>query len=223
MTGRIFTAYHFTPEPGTYRADDLYSPVVMENYVPRKGILTGKLPPDDRKFCAYESLKWHLWKNVASQYDWIGFQQYRRTIDFGRRNNDEIRTLAGQFAIITHAPTPWGGMENMKKQYKDNHIPEHWDAFEKVMGPGWAFEAPLIPHGAIGTMRTDVFMTYMAHWNETVAEVSKIIVPSTDRYQRRALGFLSERFFSLYFYQLQKTRPDINVMTVPVIQGKQVP
>lgn len=220
VTGRIFTAYHFTPEPGAYRADDLYSPVAMENYTPRPGVLAGELPPDDRRFCAYESLKWHVWKNLAGQYDWVGFQQYRRTVDFGRRSNDEIRTLVGQFDIITHKPTPWGGMENMKKHYKANHIPEHWDAFERVVGPGWDFEAPLIPHGAIGTMRTDVFMPYMEHWNGVVSEMSKIITPSTDQFQRRAFGFLAERFFSIYFYRLLLTGK--KVLFLPIIEGKKV-
>lgn len=219
MSGRIFTAYHFTPEPGAYLSDDLYQPVVMENYVSRPGVLAGEPPPDDRRFCAYESLKWYVWRSPADRYDWVGFQQYRRTIDFGRRSNSEIRELVEQYDIITHAPTPWGGMENMKKQYKDNHIPEHWDAFERVMGPGWDFEAPLIPHGAIGTMRTDVFMPYMAHWNAVVAEVSKIITPSADHYQRRTFGFLAERFFSLYFY---RTLRDKRVLFLPVVQGKQV-
>lgn len=223
MNGRIFTAYHFTPEPGAYRADDLYSPVVMENYIPgRPGVLTGELPPDDRRFCAYESLKWHVWRSLADQYDWVGFQQYRRAIDFGGRSNDEIRALVEQFDIITHEPTPWGGMENMKKQYKDNHVPAHWDAFERVMGPGWDFEAPLLPHGAIGTMRVDVFSPYMEQWNSVVAELSKIITPSSDHYQRRAFGFLAERFFSLYFYRLLSNKPDTKVLFLPVVQGKQV-
>jgi hypothetical protein len=223
MNGRIFTAYHFIPEPGTYRADDLYSPVVMENpgdHLPSPW--TGEVPPDDRRFDAVGSLKWHVWKNLASQYDWVGFQQYRRTIDFGRRSNDEIRALVEQFDIITHTPGGWDGMENMRKNYKAHHIPEHWDAFERVMGPGWDFEATLIPHDGIGTMRTDLFMPYMTQWNEVVAELSKVItVPAADRYQRRAFGFLAERFFSLYFYRLLRDKPNTKTLFLPIIVGEQ--
>jgi hypothetical protein len=225
MTGRIFTAYHFIPKPGAYRADDLYSPVVMENpgaHLPSPW--TGETPPDDRRFDAVGSLKWHVWKNLASQYDWVGFQQYRRTVDFGRRSNNEIRALVEQFDIITHCPCPWDGMENMKRQYKKYHIPAHWDAFEHVMGPGWDFEAPLIPHDGIGTMRTDLFMPYMTRWNEVVAELSGIVTPSVeaDPYQRRALGFLAERFFSLYFSRLLRDKSDTKVLFLPIIVGDQV-
>ena len=224
MNGRIFTAYHFIPKPGEYRADDLYSPVVMENpgaHLPSPW--TAETPPDDRRFDAYASLKWHVWKNLASKYDWVGFQDYRRIADFGQRSNDEIRAFVEQFDIITHEPTPFGGMENMKKHYKANHIPAHWDAFERVMGPGWDFEAPLIPHAAIGTMRTDVFMPYMAHWNEVVAELSKVItVPAADPYQRRAFAFLNERFFALYFYRLLRNKPNTKFLFLPFTQGKQV-
>ena len=222
MSGRIFTAYHFTPQlVSGYRADDLYSPVVMENYTPSPGVLAGELPPDDRRFDAYESMKWHVWKNLAAQYDWVGFQQYRRTLDFGGRSNDEIRAFVEPYDIITHQPTPWGGMEHMRKQFRDNHSHTHWDAFERVMGPGWDFDVTLIPHGAIGTMRTDVLMPYMARWNEVVAEVSTIIGPLTDKdpMKQRTFGFLAERFFTLYFYRLLKDSPKLKFLFIPIVQG----
>ena len=113
MKGRIFTAYHFIPEPPSVcRFDDLYQPVLMNHEVGNRPDLLSILHGDAPGYkplttaAGFDEIgvKWYVWKNLLSKYDWFGFQQYRRPLDFGGRSNDEIRALVEQYDIITNQP-----------------------------------------------------------------------------------------------------------------------
>jgi hypothetical protein len=72
-------------------------------------------------------------------------------------------------------------------------------------------------------MRTDEFNDYMSFWHETIQEFARLVKPQPDGYQSRLYGFLSERIFTLYLYQLRMERPGLKVLEVPKIIGPQRP
>lgn len=221
MNGKIFTAYHFVPDE--YRADDLYQPVVMGHEVgDRPGLLSdlhGVTPSLTTNTARFDEIcvKWYVWKNLLSKYDWFGFQQYRRRLDFGNRSNDEIRALAEQYDIITCGPdVTTDDNTNMRETFKRHFrvSPCPWDAFEKLMGDGWNFTMPLNhPHNT-WIMRADAFDRYMIKWSEVFLKLANIVRPDPPR----VYGYLTERFFTLYLDRLTRDRPDAKVLVLPGIQ-----
>lgn len=235
MPGKIFTAYHFTPE--RFRFDSLHSPVIIGDAA--KSLLPSRSPflldPDDDEISRENSyaenrVKWYVYKHQAQHYSWVGFEQYRRIIDFGQRTNAEIEFLAESHDIITCPPLS-GVHNSTRAQYKACHPAEHWELFENALETlplsidkniSWEFSANLIPHG-IGTMRTEEFKRYMSQWKLMFSALSKVIQPPVDHYQRRAYAFLSERFFSLYIYRLLAEKPNTKVLYLPHMEFSQVP
>ena len=238
MPGKIFTAYHFLPTQ--YRADDLYTPVIMGDAA--RAISPATLghgnflsDPDNDEISRENSyaenrVRWYAYKHQARNYAWLGFEQYRRGIDFGTRTNAEIAELAMSHDIITC--TPLSGAHNTNRgQYKACHIPAHWDVFEHLLETlplpinrniPWAYTSTLIPH-AMGTMQTEEFLRYMEQWKIIFSAFAKIVSPPDDPYQRRVYAFLSERFFSLYIYRLLAERPRARVMWLSYRETAQVP
>lgn len=227
MNGRIFTAYHFIPEPDECRSDDLYQPVVMGREVgDRPGLLSdlhGDAPgyaPLTTIAASFDEIcvKWYVWKNLLSKYDWFGFQQYRRQLDFGERSNDEIRALVEQYDIITCGPDETTNQNpNMRESAKGywHASPSLWDAFEKLMGPDWNFTMPLNHPHNVWIMRADAFDRYMTEWSKIFLELATVTHPDPPR----VYGYLTERFFTLYLDRLTRDRPDAKVLVLPIILG----
>jgi hypothetical protein len=223
MNGRIFTAYHFVPDE--YRADDLYSPVIMGCEVGNRPGLLSDLHGDAPHYAPLTTAagfdeicaKWYVWKNLLSKYDWFGFQQYRRPLDFGGRSNDEIRALVEQYDIITCGPDETTKENpNIRQSFKQ-HWPNRvsaWDTFEKLMGPDWSFTMPLNRPHNVWVMRADEFGRYMTKWSEVFLELAKIERPDPPR----VYGYLTERFFAIYLDRLTRERPDMKVLVLPGIQ-----
>lgn len=213
MNGKIFVAYHFEPPPG----DDLYAPMLMTDDSPYA-------PPDDRRFCGYESMKWWVWKTTP-HFKWVGLQQYRRALDWraiGAECAEDIDVAASYYDVITCKP-PVGTDMNMRAQFISVHGREPWEALERVMGPNWDYTAQLIPHGGLGTMRREIFDAYMQKWEDVFQELAKTVkAPRDNSYQRRLFGFIAERFFPLYLYRLIKERPETTVMFLPLVMGAQI-
>lgn len=221
MNGRIFTAYHFVPDE--YRADDLYSPVTMGREAgDRPGLLSdlhgdapGYTPLTTAAGFDEICVKWYVWKNLLSKYDWFGFQQYRRLLNFGERSNDEIRALVEQYDIITCGPDETTDENpNIRESFKRhfNVRPSPWDTFERLMGDGWNFTIPLNPPHNTWIMRADAFDRYMTKWSEVFLDLVKSVRPDPPR----VYGYLTERFFALYLDRLTRERPDAKVLTLPI-------
>ena len=221
MNGRIFTAYHFVPDE--YRADDLYAPVVMGHETGGRPGLLSDLHGDAPGYAPLTTaagfdeicVKWYVWKNLLAKYDWFGFQQYRRPLDFGERSNDEIRALTEQYDIITCVPDETSHEnENIRQAFKRHFrvSPCPWDAFEKLMGPDWNFTMPLShPHNT-WIMRADAFDRYMTKWSQIFLELAKVVRPNPPR----VYGYITERFFTIYLDRLTRDKPDLKVLTLPI-------
>lgn len=229
MKGKIFTAYHFIPEPGKYRADDLFVPVVMGYKVEKplvsdqQGTAPYYAPLTTSEGFDEICVKWYVWKNLLSEYDWFGFQQYRRPL-FGvgnNRSNDEIRALAEQYdVIVPGADVTTNDNSNMRETFKHHfHVnPSPWDVFERLMGHGWNFTIPLThPHNC-WIMRRDEFDRYMKLWTKIFIELSRIVRPDPPR----VYGYITERFFTLYLDRLTREHPETKVLVLPGIQDEGV-
>ena len=70
-------------------------------------------------------------------------------------------------------------------------------------------------------MRASEFDAYMTFWHEAMQAFAARVKPHADPYQSRVYGFLAERIFSLYLYQIRMERPDLRVLEVPKIVGPQ--
>ena len=225
MKGKIFTAYHYIPEPGDieYRADDLYQPVVMGLEVGDRPDLLSDLHGDAPYYsplsieAGYDEIcaKWYVWKNLLSKYDWFGFQQYRRQLNFEGRSNDEIRALVDQYDIITCGPDfTTRENKNIRETAKGHFGARAWDPFEKLMGSEWDFTVPLNHPHNVWIMHADEFDRYMTKWSEVFLELAKIMRPGPPR----IYGYLTERFFTIYLDRLTRDRPNTKVLVLPGIQ-----
>lgn len=248
MNGKIFTAYHFIPEPslyrtpddlnrpfvGRYRNDDLYQPVVMGLEIGDRPDLLSDLHGDAPHYAPLpvkdftdECVKWYVWKNLLPKYDWIGFQQYRRQLDFGQRSNDEIRSLVEQYDIIVPGPdVTTGENPNMREMFIANWCASPWNTFEKLMGPGWNFTMPLKHPHQSWIMRADEFDRYMTKWRDVFLELTKTVIPGPrtgfdlrgHHIPPKVYGYLTERFATLYVDRVTRERPDTKVLVLPGIQ-----
>lgn len=68
-------------------------------------------------------------------------------------------------------------------------------------------------------MRAELFDEYMSFWREAMLEVERVVKPHADPYQSRVYGFLSERLFTLFLYQLRVEQPLLHVAELPYLVG----
>ena len=71
-------------------------------------------------------------------------------------------------------------------------------------------------------MSAKEFDAYMAFWYEAIQEFAQLVKPHADQYQSRLYGFVSERLFTLYLYQLRMERPSLRVLEVPVSYRRRI-
>ncbi|HMJ42559.1 MAG TPA: DUF4422 domain-containing protein [Pseudolabrys sp.] len=139
---------------------------------------------------------------------------------------DAIRDTIGRYDIITVRPWKF----SVAAQYKSLHVPEDWGTLMQVLSKHSYFrnrqsfldvDIQAFYGCNMYVMRAEEFDAYMAFWHETIQEFAHLVKPHADAYQSRIYGFLSERIFTLYLYQLRMERPNLRVLEVPKIVGPQ--
>jgi hypothetical protein len=146
----------------------------------------------------------------------------------GAADLDAIRDTISRYDIVTVKPWKF----HVANQYKSLHVPEDWDTLMNVLAKHSYFRTRLNLinpdlHSFYGcnmyVMSAPEFDAYMAFWYEAIQEFAHLVKPHADQYQSRLYGFVSERLFTLYLYQLRMERPALRVLEVPKIVGPQKP
>ena len=135
-----------------------------------------------------------------------------------------IRDSIGRYDIITVRPI----RVSIADQYRSSHVPEDWDVLMQILARHSRFRSkPIFLDTKLYAfyacnmyvMRASEFDAYMSFWHETIQEFAQLVKPHADPYQSRVYGFIAERIFSLYLYQLRMERPALRVLEVPKIVG----
>lgn len=158
-----------------------------------------------------------IWKN-APYSDYVGLCQYRRYFLF---NPDAVQTknlaravdtspLEGMLReadVILPLRSPLG-TDTIESHYVKNHRAEDLSVIKEIIREKFpvyvpAMESVLASHEVyfsnMFVMPWNVFQQYM-EWMFTILFEAerRIYLPYDDKYQRRALGFLSERLMNIY-------------------------
>jgi hypothetical protein len=167
---------------------------------------------------AYGEMRAHYfaWRNnLTAGLTHIGFQHYRRWLDFDCRDASLVATAdAALFALhVKSRPLPswvekvdvvtaarWFFKATIGDQYSSSHRGGDWNAF--------CAEAPVLVEHAleehsyhpcnIFVMRVCEFDRYMRFWWPLMQRIESRVERLPDGYQGRAMAFLSERIFSLW-------------------------
>jgi len=145
---------------------------------------------------------------------------------YGAADFDALHDTMSRYDIVT--VRPW--KLPIADQYRSLHVAADWDVLMEVLAQHSHFRNrtnfihPDIQafYGCnMYVMRAAEFDAYMSFWHETMQAFAERVKPHADPYQSRVYGFLAERIFSLYLYQLRMERPDLRVLEVPKIVGPQ--
>ena len=114
---------------------------------------------------------------------------------------------------------------SMKEYYTRKHIKEHYKIFENVIREEFKFLEKYLNFTSrrkagyflnMFIMKKKIFEEYCENLFKFLDIVEKKIdIPKDDKYQKRALGFLGERFTNIYFIYLKKN--GIKLEEYPVI------
>lgn len=182
----------------------------------------------NRHFCELTSQYW-AWKNLQ-QVEHIGFCHYRRylylhprpaksmTVVFDNPQGS-VELMASETAraqalkLLRHAdvivPYPTYMAETVADHYRTHHLAEHWDVFTEVLFskyPEYAcFDTYLEETNRcyfcnMAIWKWPQFDRYCTQLFDVMFEVYARIGQPADPYQSRYIGFLAERFFTLYVY-----------------------
>ena len=183
-------------------------------------------------FCELTVLYW-IWKNADRSFDYWGLMHYRRyftTGDFvsnlfkkkiykypvdqkildGVVNQSLYNALLhalSEHDVILMKPIK-GGELSIEANYKDKHLPEHWDIMIQILQtkyPGYNqslhyFQQSSMSYFNMMIAGWKIWDDYLKWLFDILFEVEKRIGKVDDAYQARVYGFLSERILNLYVY-----------------------
>lgn len=155
----------------------------------------------NKQYCEMTALYW-IWKNTS--YDYTGLCHYRRRFAL---SEDDIRKLCNSDIDIV-LTTPIVNIPDVKQMYGKNHLIEDWDVFGdaiEALFPDYKEDFHRFGEGILYVpynmviMRRECLESY-CKWAFPVFEYIEEHTPKRedDTYQRRNIGFLSERVMSLY-------------------------
>lgn len=211
----------------------------MDNYEPLyAGLTTGKHIAD---LSTFGEMRGHyfVWKNLLiPDLTHVGFQHYRRWMYFKDfpQNVDKKISNPEKFREYVNAANPlpdslrdydiisaaqWQFPDDLGSYYSRAHDAAHWQALLQTI--------PLFAELAknelcynvcnIFLLRVGEFDRYMSFWWDVVQAVIPRITISDDKYQHRAIAFLSERIYSLWLKQEKLSRPELKIAEVPLIMN----
>ena len=203
-----------------------------------------------RKNISYADLCIFYWAWKNDQTEIVGFAGYRRFLDLGlvddsslipnrvlsfnnryfrnsiNKTEINIKTVLQSYDIILAKPNTI--RSNIRQQYSDCHIKEHFDIMEKAIVsifPEWepyiekVFDSQGSLYMSLFVAKWDFFNEYMSALFRILESIeSKIKVPNNP-YQTRFMAFLAERIFNVFLaHYIDTVNPKI--MLVPVITIK---
>lgn len=228
MTVRIYTVYHGTDIPhfsrGIYTSFD-----------------AGRTDGDNiaRKL-TFEFLRAHywVWKNpYRPEFEYVGFQHYRRWLGLSHlqfKDNgltcvddpDTFRSFSRNARFVPDelldydwiVARPWKFDRPIGEEYARCHIKEHWDVMLDEEPEFKTLAANEHRYNVCTTFvaKRNEFEKFMAFWWDLIQRIQARIDIPPSGYQSRAIGFLSERIFSLWLKR-EKLRRILHVAEVPLI------
>lgn len=118
----------------------------------------------------------------------------------------------------------------MKEYYEKKHIKKHYEIFENMIREEFKFLEKYLNFTSrrkagyflnMFIMKKDLFEEYCENVFKFLDIVEKKIdIPKDDKYQKRALGFLGERFTNLYYVYLLENKNVLNFKEMPIITIK---
>lgn len=119
---------------------------------------------------------------------------------------------------------------SMKEYYTEKHIKEHYEIFEDVIRNEFDFLKEYLNFVSkrkagyflnMFIMKKDLFEEYCENLFKFLDIIEKKIdIPKDDKYQKRVLGFLGERFTNLYYVYLLESKNVHNFKEMPIITIK---
>ena len=101
---------------------------------------------------------------------------------------------------------------SIKEHYKKFHIGKHYEIFEDIINSNFDFLAKYLDKASkqkygyffnMFILKKDIFYRYCENLFEFISLLELRIEIPEDTYQKRVVGFLSERFTNLYFEYLK--------------------
>jgi len=238
---KIIVCYH--KESEIFETDSLMAlhvgksehPDVLTNII---GDNTGEnISIKNSSYCELTGMYW-LWKNIeANNY---GLFHYRRFLDIKNKydkkiapeeinlndyNKESFDELMTKFDIII--PKKLVLKENLYEHYKNCHeikdldsvinvikekYPDYLPATNEVMKDNKGIFCNMF------IMKKELFNEYCTWLFDILESVEKQISTSGyNSYQKRVIGFLSERLFSVFVHHKQKSNPKIRIMEAETI------
>lgn len=201
------------------------------------------IAPLNPHFCELTAQYW-AWKNLRD-VEHIGFCHYRRylylnpkvpkslTVVFDHPQGT-VELMSGPLAhqqalrLLRHAdviaPFPSYMADTVAQHYRNHHDAHHWNVFVEVLFDKYP------EYGCFDTYLEEVNRSYfcnMAIWKwpqfdrycrqlfDVMFEVYARIGRPEDPYQSRYIGFLAERFFTLYVYANALRVAEVATVIVP--------
>jgi len=166
---------------------------------------------------------------IEIKVDAASFRAYQSTLQgLGAGDIDALREVIGRHDIITVRPWPC----SLAEQYRTTHVAMDWDTLVQVLSQHSRFRSDpshleldlkMLYSCNMYVMSAAAFDEYMSFWHETMQKFSSLVKPHADPYQSRVYGFISERIFTLYLYQLRMERPQLRITALPYVTGPQAP
>lgn len=190
-----------------------------DEWVRKNIILDDSLPDNiaDRNYTYCELTNiYFVWKNIDKlldkDVDYIGLCHYRRRFD-----TNTVQQIIDKASPAIICSTPAGiGNNTIDSQYKLAHNADDWEYFkgyfrecyyhrenEGVTDKWLSFPALVAPYNCF-VMRKDIFEDWANRLFPVLEDFyrkRKDDIDKRDNYQRRAIGFLGERFTSWYATQ----------------------
>lgn len=194
-------------------------------------------------FCELTTQYW-AWKNLQD-VEHIGFCHYRRylylhpkpaksmTVVFDNPQGT-VEMMASETAraqalrLLRHAdvivPYPTYMADTISDHYRNHHDAEHWRVFTEVLFAKypeygcfdtWFDESNRCYFCNMAIWKWSHFDRYCTQLFDVMFEVYARIGQPEDAYQRRYIGFLAERFMSLYLYANALRTAEVATVIVP--------
>lgn len=158
----------------------------------------------------YKNEKRDIMKKISSDSTKIA------KLNDAQKTNDKIKELLNQYDVIVANPVYCRidkKYVSITEDYKKHHLSEDWDTCMNIVKEYYPeFKKSIEKHldndkklyyGNIFIAKKEWFNDF-CEWIFTILfEVEKRITISEDPYQRRVIGFLSERLFTLYILHYQ--------------------
>ncbi|MEL6914380.1 MAG: DUF4422 domain-containing protein [Pseudomonadota bacterium] len=200
------------------------------------------------EFCELTALYW-AWKNDRDSA-WLGLLHYRRVLDFtGAHDRGEAEVFPARFDIApwlaeadawfdAHleacdlvVPKLHRMERSMAENYVQRHAPADWEAARAIIArdhPDYldTFDVtaarPEIRLGNMMLMRRALADRYCAWLFDILFKLEATEI-ERGRYsprQRRYLGFIAERLFTVFVAHLQRTEPGLRLCEVNIVNMK---